>query len=102
MVQDFKAGIARAVWRETISLLAVGIGSIIALLAPQAVILGGGVTAGAGELLLEPLRDELKERVRILPVEEVRILQAGLGTDSGLYGALALASSAARVRSEPP
>ena len=68
-----------------------GIGSIIALLAPQAVILGGGVTAGAGELLLEPLRDELKERVRILPVEEVRILQAGLGTDSGLYGALALA-----------
>jgi glucokinase len=83
--------LARAVWRETISLLAVGIGSIIAVLAPQAVILGGGVTAGAGELLLKPLRDELKDRVRIVPVEEVRILQAGLGTDSGLYGALALA-----------
>ncbi len=84
--------LARVVWRETISLLAVGIGSIIAVLAPQAVILGGGVTAGAGELLLGPLLDELKERVRILRVEEVRILQAGLGADSGLYGALALAN----------
>lgn len=82
--------LACEVWRETISFMAIGIGNIIALLAPQAVILGGGVAAGAGELLLQPLRDELKERMCI--IEGVRILAAGCGAESGLYGALALGS----------
>ncbi len=86
--------LACAVWRETVSLLAIGIGSIIALLAPQAVILGGGVAAGAGGLLLRPLRDELNERVRILRMDEVEVLQAGLGADSGIYGALVLGTHA--------
>lgn len=89
--------LACTVWRETIQLMAVGIGSIIALLAPQAVILGGGVAAGAGELLLQPLRDELKKRVRIVTMRSVDILQAGLGVDSGLYGALALGARALRT-----
>jgi glucokinase len=82
------------VWRETISLMAVGIGSIVALLSPQAVILGGGVTAGAGDLLLQPLRDELQTRVHIVSMSSIAILPAGLGAASGLYGALALGSRA--------
>ncbi len=82
--------VAGEIWRETIELMANGIGSIIALLAPQAVILGGGVAAGAGELLLGPLRAELKQRVRIVNMNSVAVLGAGLGADSGLYGALAL------------
>jgi glucokinase len=86
--------LACALWRETISLMAVGIGGIIALLAPQAVILGGGVTAGAGDLLLQPLSDELLQRVHIVSMSSIAILQAGLGAESGLYGALALGSRA--------
>lgn len=82
--------LAKVVWRETIRFMAIGIGSIMALLAPQAVILGGGVAAGAGDLLLGPLREELNERMRIIPPAPV--LLAGLDTDSVLYGALALAS----------
>jgi glucokinase len=88
--------LACTVWRETIQLMAIGIGSIIALLAPQAVILGGGVTAGAGELLLQPLRDELKKRVHIVSMSSVAILPAGLGMESGVYGALALGSRAVK------
>lgn len=86
--------LACAVWQETVSLMATGIGSIVALLAPQAIILGGGVTAGAGEFLLQPLRAELNQRVRIVRMEGVRVLQAAFGADSGLYGALALAAGA--------
>lgn len=82
--------LAEKIWRETIRFMAIGIGSIMALLAPQAVILGGGVSAGAGELLLAPLREELQQRVLIIP--PALVIQAGLGTDSVLYGALALAS----------
>jgi glucokinase len=89
--------VASEVWQETIGYLAIGIGSIIALLAPQAVILGGGVVAGAGEFLLAPLRKQLDERVRIVRVRGVHILQAGLGADSGVYGALALGASVLQV-----
>jgi glucokinase len=82
--------LASEVWRDTVRFLAIGIGSIIALLAPQAVILGGGVVAGAGDFLLRPLRDELKARIRIHGAREIQLLPAGLGSDSGLHGALAL------------
>jgi glucokinase len=83
-------GLAEKVWRETIEFMAIGIGSIMALLAPQVVILGGGVADGAGELLLKPLREEIIKRLKIVP--PALLVQAGLGTDSVLYGALALAS----------
>jgi len=84
--------VAMKVWRETTDLLAIGIGSIVALLSPQVVILGGGVTAGAGEFLLQPLRDALQERVHIISMQEVSVVQAGLGSDSVIHGALVLAA----------
>jgi len=86
--------LACEVWQDTITFMAIGIGGIIASLAPQAVILGGGVAAGAGEFLLQPLRAELRTRVRILPMENVAVLKAGLGADSGIYGALVLGARA--------
>jgi glucokinase len=90
VIQGVRSGdeLACKIWNETVSLMAIGIGSIVAVLAPQAVILGGGVAVGAGELLLQPLRTALRERVRI--VDQPRLLTAGLGADSALYGALAL------------
>jgi glucokinase len=96
VVEAAQAGddLASEIWRETIRFLAIGIGSIITMTAPHAVILGGGIVAGTGEFLLQPLRKQLHERVRIVRMEEVQILQAGLGADSGLYGALALGARA--------
>ena len=84
--------LATAVWQETVDLLAIGIGGIIALLSPQAVILGGGVAAGAGEFLLEPLRAGLRERVQIINMQSVAVLRAGLGSESAIHGALVLAA----------
>lgn len=81
--------VAAEVWDETVGYLALGLGNIIAALAPEAIILGGGVST-AGEQLLSPLRRRVRESVKIMPVERVQIVQAALGGDSGVYGALLL------------
>ncbi|HEV2763419.1 MAG TPA: ROK family protein [Pyrinomonadaceae bacterium] len=85
--------LAAEVWDETIEYLALGVGNVIAAFAPEAVVLGGGVST-AGEQLLGPLRRRIRESVKIAPVEEVRIEQAALGGDSGVYGALILGRQA--------
>ncbi|HJQ31308.1 MAG TPA: ROK family protein [Pyrinomonadaceae bacterium] len=85
--------VASEVWDETIEYLALGVGNVIAAFAPEAVVLGGGVST-AGEQLLEPLRRRVNESVKIAPVDEIRIVQAALGGDSGVYGALILGRQA--------
>ncbi|HEX8634220.1 MAG TPA: ROK family protein [Pyrinomonadaceae bacterium] len=89
--------VACEVWDETVHYLALGLSNIIAALAPEAIILGGGVSA-TGEQLLAPLRARVRESVRIMPVEQVRILQASLGGDSGVYGALIIGRHALAAR----
>jgi len=84
---------AREIWDETVKYLAIGIGNAISLIAPEAVVIGGGVSA-AGELLLEPLRREIEKNVSMVPVEKVEILKASLGSESGVCGALMLAQTA--------
>jgi glucokinase len=86
-------GAAQKIWDETIRYLAVGIGNAVTLIAPEAVIIGGGV-AEAGELLLAPLRQEIGKNVTMLPIEKVEILKASLGSESGVCGALMLAQQA--------
>ncbi len=80
---------AIAVWNQAIRFLAVGIGNAITLIAPQAIVIGGGVAA-AGELLLAPLRELVGKNVTMLPIDQVEILQASLGSESGVCGALIL------------
>ncbi|HEV2912983.1 MAG TPA: ROK family protein [Pyrinomonadaceae bacterium] len=86
--------LAREIWAEMIHFLSIGIGNVITILAPEAVILGGGVAA-TGEQLLGPLRPLIQQRVTMLPVEKVKILQAALAGESGVYGALVIARQAA-------
>jgi glucokinase len=85
--------LAREVWDETVYYLAIGIGAVISLLAPEAVILGGGVSL-AGDQLLVPLNEQVKTRSRMLPAEKINITQAALAGDSGVYGTLFLAQRA--------
>ncbi len=82
--------LARRVWDEMIHFLSIGIANVVTILAPEAVILGGGVAA-TGELLLGPLRPLVEQRATMIPVGRVRILQAALAGDSGIHGALVLA-----------
>lgn len=71
--------------------LGIGLANLVAALDPEAVVVGGGVSA-AGERLLEPARRELGRRLvgaahrRVPPV-----LRAELGPRAGLVGAAVLA-----------
>lgn len=85
--------LASKVWYDTIRHLSVGVGNIFNALAPEAVVIGGGVST-AGEQLFEPLREHVRARVRMLPPEKITILQASLGGDSGIHGAVILGQAA--------
>lgn len=85
--------LAIEIWDETTRFLALGIGNAITLLAPQAVIVGGGI-AGAGDLLFAPLRRLLPQFVSMIPADKIKILPAELGGESGVCGALVLAKKA--------
>lgn len=57
---------------------------------PEAIIIGGGVSL-TGDILFEPLRRHLRENIRIISPDNIKVIPAGLGSESGVYGALALA-----------
>lgn len=88
-----KDAVAVEIWAETCRFLAIGIANIITLLAPEAVIVGGGI-ASAGDLLFEPLRRLLPQFVSMIPADKINIIPAELGSESGVCGALVLAKKA--------
>ena len=63
-----------------------GLVSVINLLNPEKVIIGGGV-AEAGDLLLEPIRKTIKERAMVIAGSSVEIVPAELGNSAGVIGA---------------
>jgi glucokinase len=71
------------------------------LLNPEVVILGGGV-AEVGELLLKPIRQHIHKYVLPLHLEALRIIQAELGYEAGVMGAVALALEASARRDSTP
>lgn len=83
--------LAIEIWDETCRFLAIGIGNMITLLAPEAVVIGGGIAAATGDLLFAPLRQMLPNFVSMIPKEKINVIPAELGSDSGVCGALVLA-----------
>lgn len=65
---------------------------LVVTLNPQAIVVGGGV-AKAGDLLLEPIRREIKRRTTLLSPERggVEVVQSPLGGEAGAIGAAAWA-----------
>ncbi len=66
--------------------LGIGIANMVTVIAPDRVVLGGGVAA-AIDLLIAPIRDELRRRVKTTSLDEVEIVTAELGTWAGAIGA---------------
>lgn len=82
---------AKLVLSEFISALGDGIVNLVNLLRPQAVLIGGGVSA-AGDDLIKPLREYVYPRLFVS--EEYApfdLIRASLGNDAGLFGAAAYA-----------
>ncbi len=70
--------------------LGVGLSSLSNIFNPEVIVIGGGVMA-AGDLLLEPAREEL--RARGLPPNRdlVRVVPAKFGPEAGMLGAAVMA-----------
>jgi glucokinase len=77
---------ARRVLEEVGSNLGRGVAGIISLLNPEIVVLGGGL-AGAGHLILDPLRTAARRWGQPLASSQVRIARSALGEDAGILGA---------------
>lgn len=81
---------ALAYWEEYGRRLGAGLASLIYVLTPEAVILGGGISAAAN-LFLPTLWEEIQRRVLPTSREGLQILTAELGNQAGTIGAARLA-----------
>jgi glucokinase len=71
---------------DTGRFLGVAISNMLHILNPAVVVLSGGVTA-AGDMLLKPIRAEVRDRTMDACQRDVRISIAELGEDAGFIGA---------------
>lgn len=78
---------ARALFEEAGTYLGIALGNVVCLLNPGAIVVGGGV-AQAGELLLAPVRREIRWRTSVFSEERggVEVVQSPLGGDAGAIG----------------
>jgi glucokinase len=93
MVEAAAAGdtlVANAIDRAA-RYLGIGIANAITITAVELVVITGGMSA-LGELLLQPVRDVIRDRVRMFPGEEVRVSCSVLGDQAGVFGGIALAA----------
>lgn len=81
--------LAQAVWDETVAALACGLTSIVNVFEPEIVVLGGGVSR-AGEQLLAPVREWVREHAMKPAGGSVEIVAAALGDQVGVVGAAAI------------
>jgi glucokinase len=70
--------------------LGIGAANVIVTLHPDLIVIGGGVSE-MGDLLLQPLRETIGRRVRMLPAAGIRVERSLLGDKAGLLGGIALA-----------
>lgn len=81
---------AKAVVEKYIDYLAAGLSSAIALFRPQAIIIGGGVSA-EGDYLISPLKKKLFDcTFSAEQIDIPEIVTARLGNDAGIIGAAML------------
>jgi glucokinase len=73
--------------------LGVGLSSLVNILNPEVIVIGGGVIA-AGEMLLDPARREMRQRALLPARDAVRIVAAEFGDQAGMIGAALMAREA--------
>ncbi|MEA5619099.1 ROK family protein [Cronbergia sp. UHCC 0137] len=83
---------ALSFWDEYGRYLGIGLTSLIYVLTPQAIVLGGGVSASF-EFFLPAMKAEIEQRVLPTSRLDLQILPAQLGNSAGMVGAAKLAQS---------
>lgn len=89
-----KAGdaVAKRIFTRMGEYIGIGMASVVNLLNPEKIIIGGGV-ADAGDILLNPLKETIKKRAMKIAGETVEVVPAQLGNTAGVIGASLLIES---------
>lgn len=77
-------------WRGYGRILGVGLSNLIYIFTPEAIVLGGGVSASA-KFFLPAARSQIEQRVLASSREGLQLLTAQLGNKAGMVGAAKLA-----------
>jgi glucokinase len=91
--------VARAAFERAGEYVGRVLAGAVVLLWPDRVVVGGGV-ADAGELLLEPVRAELRRRAAVAP--EIPVVAAELGPHAGAVGAALWSAEVSRGAAPSP
>ena len=83
---------------EVANYLGIALANAVTILGPERIVIGGGI-AKAGDLLLDPLRRSLKQRVTLVPIDEIEVVPAMLGSYAGAIGAALAGMDQFAVRS---
>jgi glucokinase len=86
---------ASAVLREGGAWIGMALTTLIHILAPDRVLLGGGGLDAAEEALMEPIRQSLFAHLQPFLAEKLTLGRAALGNDAGMVGAAALVGATA-------
>jgi glucokinase len=82
--------IAIGLWEQIGTEIGAAVVNSIWLLNPDAIVIGGGI-AKAGDLVMEPIRRTIRDRVSPLFHEQLKVVTAKLGNDAGIIGSADLA-----------
>lgn len=77
--------IAKDIYEQAGFYIGIAAANMCASIGPRRIIIGGGV-AQAGDLLLDPIRRTIRERVYVMPVEQVEVVPSQLGNNAGVIG----------------
>lgn len=83
--------IAREIFQYAGSLIGIAAVNVALAIAPELFVIGGGVAA-SGDLILEPIRQTIQERIHVMPKDRIRVEAAKLGDQAGVLGAAQWAS----------
>jgi glucokinase len=72
--------------REVARYLGIGLANVVTVLGPDRIVIGGGIVE-AGDLVLGPIREAVRERVTLVPTDLIEVVPASLGTKAGALGA---------------
>lgn len=77
--------VAIQIWEDAGHYIGTGIAAAIVTFNPTRIVISGGVAA-AGELLLQPIRRTIKDRVHLVPLDDIEVVLGELGNEAGILG----------------
>ncbi|WP_163194598.1 ROK family protein [Clostridium thermarum] len=86
--------VASFVLGRSLTYLGICVANVICCFDPEVVVIGGGVSKG-GEIVFQRVKEVVKNRA-LRPMNNCKIVPAGLGTDAGVFGAVAVAITESR------